>query len=523
VLLAKTRMLGRFAGELGGFLRDTLAPEQCRQLVQAQLRNRAEVFLGILERSVFARPQSPYRQLCEHAGIEFGDVARLVHHDGLEAALGRLYEAGVYLKPQEFKGRVPIERPGLQLQVRSEDFDNPLLTRAYTTHSGGSRGASTRIIVDLDLLAHDAAHNALSEQMLGLIDRPRAQWRPAPPASAAMSIALRASKIGRPLERWFSQNRLLLRPDGLKYTLFTHYVVAVSRRQGIPVPAPEYVPVGEVARIAQWLADRVRLGTPALFDCPASSAVRVCLAALELGLDISDTALRIGGEPYTPAKAEALDRAGCRAVVRYSLTELGHVGMPCANPAALDAVHLLTDKVAVIQRNEPDRDSGALLITSLLPSIPKLMLNVDVGDDGVLEDRDCGCPARALGLGPTLHRVRSREKLTSEGMSFGGDTLLELVETILPRRFGGHATDYQLVEEEEDGLPRVSIVVSPRVGPLDEHEVASFVLDSLGSRRATWKMAAELWRQGQTLRVARREPYATSAAKILPLYVPPRT
>jgi hypothetical protein len=521
VLLANTRMYARFAGELRGFLRERLAPDQWMPLIQAQLRNRAEVFLAVLERSVFARPQSPYRRLCEHAGIEFGDVARLVRRDGIEAALGRLYEAGVYLKPEEFKGRAPIERPGLQLHARSEDFDNPLLAPAFATRTGGSRGASTRIIVDLDLLAHDAAHNALSEQILGLIDRPRAQWRPAPPASAAMSIALRSSKIGRPLERWFSQNRLALKPEDLRYALFTHYVVAASRRHGIPVPAPEYVPVPEVARIAQWLADRVRLGTPALFDCPASSAVRVCLAALELGLDISDTALRVGGEPFTPAKAEILDRAGCRAVVRYSLTELGHVGMPCTNPAALDAVHLLTDKVAVIQRNEPN--AGSLLVTSLLPSSPKLMLNVDVGDYGVLEDRDCGCPVRALGLGPTLHGVRSREKLTSEGMTFGGEGLLELVETILPRRFGGHATDYQLVEEEEAGLTRVSVVVSPRVGPLDEQEVASVVLDSLGLRHATWKMAAELWRQGQTLRVVRREPYATSAAKILPLYVVHRT
>jgi len=30
---------------------------------------------------------------------------------------------------------------------------------------------------------------------------------------------------------------------------------------------------------------------------------------------------------------------------------------------------------------------------------------------------------------------------------------------------------------------------------------------------------SEKWRQGQTLRVARREPYATASAKILPLHM----
>jgi hypothetical protein len=339
-----------------------------------------------------------------------------------------------------------------------------------------------------------------------------------------MNIALRACKMGHPLERWFSHSRFPIRPDGAKYALLTGYVLLVSRLLGNPVPMPEHVPLSEVGRVAEWLAGKVRAGTPALFDCPATSAVRVCLAARERGLDLRGTLFRVGGEPYTPEKAKVVEEAGCTGVVRYSLTELGNIGMPCANPVAPDSVHLLTDKIAVLPRAVRVGADGAsaptLVVTTLLHASPKLMLNVDIDDYGVLEERDCGCPLYELGLRLQLHSIRSHEKLTSEGMTFGGDRVLRLIDEILPARFGGYAADYQLVEVEERGLPRVEVVVSPRVGPIDEGDVAAAVLAELGSHNAAWRIAAEQWRQGGTLRVVRREPHETGAGKILPLHVP---
>ena len=81
------------------------------------------------------------------------------------------------------------------------------------------------------------------------------------------------------------------------------------------------------------------------------------------------------------------------------------------------------------------------------------MLNVESDDYGVLERRHCGCPLDAAGLDLHMHTIRSWEKLTSEGMTLGGADLIRLVEEILPARFGGAPTDWQLVEEEEEGLP----------------------------------------------------------------------
>jgi hypothetical protein len=105
-------------------------------------------------------------------------------------------------------------------------------------------------------------------------------------------------------------------------------------------------------------------------------------------------------------------------------------------------------------------------------------------------------------------------------MHFVGTELLSLLEEVLPQWFGGSATDYQLLEEEIEGLPNVSLVVSPSVGEIDEAQVVRVALETLGSARGADKMAG-LWRHADTLRVVRRGPYAMRAAKVLPLHVAP--
>jgi hypothetical protein len=283
------------------------------------------------------------------------------------------------------------------------------------------------------------------------------------------------------------------------------------------------VPVGEAEHVARWLAAKKAEGRPAYLSTAASSGVRACLAALDRGLDIEGTFFRLGGEPFTAAKAGVIERAGCRAVGNYTLTEAGRVGIACAAPVALDDYHVATDKLAVIRRDRPvGRDGssvGAFLLTTLVPSCPKLMINVDTGDYGTLVERDCGCPLGALGLRVHAVSVRSYDKLTSEGMTFTGLDLGEVVDEVLPRRFGGNPTDYQLVEEEVGGLPKVSVVASPRVGPLDEAAVAAAVLQSLRDGERVHAMMADVWRTAETLRVVRREPHETAAGKVLPLHV----
>jgi hypothetical protein len=146
------------------------------------------------------------------------------------------------------------------------------------------------------------------------------------------------------------------------------------------------------------------------------------------------------------------------------------------------------------------------------------MVNVDTGDYGTLTRRRCGCTVEQAGFETHLHGIGSYEKPTSEGMNFLASDLVGLVEDVLPRSFGGGPTDYQLVEEDDDALPRVSVIVNPSLGELDDGELIAAVLRVLSAGGEAQRMMADQWRAGGTLRVVRRAPYAVGGAKVLPLH-----
>jgi hypothetical protein len=515
---ADLRAFARYTVGLPRFLGRMLGPDEVRQRVRQRLEARETNLMAMLERGVFARSESPYRRLLDHVGAQIGDVASLVREEGVEGALERLHNAGVYISLDEFRGRRPIVRPGLEIPTRPEDFDNPLVTSGLVTRTGGSRGSGRRVGVDFAHRELGAEYYSLVLQTFGLVQRPAGIWRAAPPGAAALSAVVGAAKVGAPIERWFSPSRVSKHPRELLLTAYSILGGSLARRR---LPWPEYVPVDRAETVARWLAGAKQAGEAALLSTTSSSGVRTCLAARDHGLDIADTFFRFGGEPYTPGRARVIEEAGCRAVSNYSMTEIGRVGNACGTPAALDDLHLLIDHLGVIQgqRNLDGKSIGVLIFTSLLPSAPKLMLNVESDDYGTLATRSCGCLLGELGLELHVHGVRSYEKLTSEGMTFVGSDLIDLVDELLPGRFGGEPTDYQLVEEEVDGLPEVKIVVSPRVGEVEEGEVVAAVLAKLREGSGYRQMMADIWRTGDMLRVVRREPYTTGSAKILPLHV----
>ncbi|MGH7179869.1 MAG: hypothetical protein ACREJC_21010, partial [Tepidisphaeraceae bacterium] len=435
-MLRDIAMFSRYAWGLRSFLRRPLALEQARAQVQRRLKARDKSFLRIVQRGVYAQPESPYRRLLLHAGIDFEDLAELVRKTGVESTLHTLHSAGVYLTLEEFKRQRTIVRGSLSIPVRKHDVDNPLPAGHYEASSGGSRSAGTRIVVDLDLLAYETAYHMLYQSMFGLEDRPMAVWRPLPPGSSGIKNALYQLKSGRRLHKWFHQNRQAWDGQSLKYRAFTAWTVYASRLAGHPLPAPQHVPPAQAHKVARWLAEMRIRGAPALLDGSATSAVRVCLEARRLGLDIRDTFFRVGGEPFTAAKAKTIREAGGIASPHYSMSEVGRIGIGCAAPSELDDMHIMLDKFAVIQRDRHIAGHvsplSILHLTTLHPATPKLMLNVETDDYAVLVRRDCGCPLGELGLSLHAHSLRSFEKLSSEGMSFIGSDLISLVEEILP-------------------------------------------------------------------------------------------
>jgi hypothetical protein len=520
--LQQSRLVGRFALGLPRYLRAPVDARMAREHLRQCLAQRSERFLAILARGVFRASDSPYRRLFEHAGITERDVQALVAERGLEATLETLYDEGVHVRLDEFKGRTPIRRGSLTLQVEAHDFDNPLVEHHLSMSSGGSRSSGTRIRLDLAHYRQDALYDSLFNEAFDLEARPYAIWRPLPPWGAGLKGALSHAKLGLKVERWFSQRPVGFGPAFWPHGLYTGYIVAASRLMGGAVPTPEHVPLEQAATVARWAAGHVGQGRPPLINTNAASCVRVCMAAADAGVDISGTLFRVGGEPLTSGKAAAVNRVGARVVCHYTMSETGRIGIACPNGAAVDDVHLLLDKLALIRR--PPRRAGgdgilANVYTTLSPAIPKLMLNTESDDYGVLERRDCGCPLHQAGLDLHMHTIRSWEKLTSEGVTLNGADLIRVVEDILPGRFGGSPTDWQLVEEEEGGLPKIRIVASPRIGPLDEGEVIRVTVAAVDAPSRGRLGMGERWKAAGTMSLQRREPYATGASKILSLHV----
>jgi hypothetical protein len=514
-------ILYRLVADLGPYLRRPLTPEECHQRARAGLRRRTAAFLDTLEHAVFAVPSSPYRRLLEHADVGMADIRRSVEDKGVEGTLSDLHAAGVYLTLGEFKGRTPIMRDGLTIEAGTRDFDNPLSGRHFISQTGGSRSSGTRIYVDLAHYEQDAVYDYLFVEAFDLLDRPWGSWRTAPPHGAGIKSHLSRAKLGRRSVTWFSQTRLRFRSRAWKHAVLMETVFVGSLIARRPVRRPQHVPLNEAWRVAAWLEEQRAAGKPALLNTNAASGVRVAMAALERDMDISGTVFRLGGEPFTEAKASVLRSAGARAASHYTMGETGRIAIACPKGEAVDDAHIVEDKIAVIQKPRSGGSGAPVPVnvyTTLHPTTPKLMLNVESDDYGPLVRRSCGCLLEEVGYDLHLSDIRSWEKLTSEGMNFLGTDLLELVEAVLPARFGGSPTDYQFLEEEEGGLPKVSLLVSPRVGTVDETALIGTVLSFLGSTPGSQDDYGDRWREGGTLRVRREEPVATGASKVLALH-----
>jgi hypothetical protein len=526
-LVGDLKMYGRFMASLPGFLRHPVSADQARVIVQRRLAERETNFLRLVERGIFGHPRSPYLPLLKAAGSEPGDIRAMLRTRGLEATLGALREAGVYVTFEEFKGREPIVRGGLTIPVRPQDFNNPHLRPAYQVESGGSTGAGTRVDTDLDHIADEAAYQSLTLDAHGVRGVPTALWRGVMPDSSGVNNLLRLAGCGVVADRWFSQLSARELRSSLKYRLATHGTVLIGRLAGIALPRPQVVGLDEAIVVARWAADSLRAHGACLVLTVVSRAVRVCVAAEAAGIDLTGATFWVGGEPPTPAKMKAIAQTGARYFSTYSFAEAGRVGVGCAHPVDPTDVHFLTDSFALVQH--PRRVPGAEItvpafhFTTLLPAAPKVLLNVEIDDYGTLEERACGCPLEAVGLTTHLREVRSFRKLTGEGVTVPGSEMIRILEEVLPARFGGTPLDYQFMEEEDPGgLTRLSLIVSPRVAIADEASVIAAVLEALGRGSSAADQARLIWSQAGALRVKRMEPIATARGKLMPLHLASR-
>jgi hypothetical protein len=510
----------RLLWHLPSFLRSTFTLDEARAILRDRLERRELAFLDLARRAIFQHGRGPYHQLLRLVGCEYGDLERLASQDGLEGTLRGLARQGVYLTVDEFKGRRPVVRGSATLTVDPRHLRNPLPATHLEVETGGSRGVTTSFPIGLAFIRDHAINTFLTLDAHGGVGWQHANW--GVPGGAGLTNVLEFSSGGAPAVRWFSQVDPAALGVSPRYRWSARALGWASVVAGAPLPRPEYVSLNDPLPIARWMVEVLQNGaTPHLWTY-ASSAVRVCQAALEAGLELRGARFTAGGEPSTAARLAAIRRTGADAAPRYGTTETDIIAYACRTPEAPDDMHLLDDRHALIQPDGggyADLPPKTLLFSSLLPSSPVILMNVSLGDHAVIAQRSCGCPLEELGWRTHLHTVRSFEKLTAGGMNFLDTDVIRVLEEVLPARFGGGLNDYQLVEEETDhGDPRLRLLVHPGVGVVDPEAVVDALLSAIEGESSVKRVMSLQWRESGLLRVEREAPRATSSGKIQHLH-----
>lgn len=518
------KMFAQFPFALRRFLKHKLTLEAAQRIVRERMVHREENLLRIIAQNIYNVPRSPYLALLKHAGCEFGDLQELVKQKGVEGALRDLRAAGVYVAFEEFKGRKPIVRNGLQLQVTARDFDNPFARRDFTLPTGGSTGRASSVGVDLDHIAATAPNQLITLAAQGLLNVPNVIWYGILPDFTPSKLLAQVYMDQVP-EAWFSHIGWRDSNSWVKYDVAMSYILFWMRVFGAKIRLPRVVRVSDAQTIAHAVAAILKTHGQCFLSTQISRAVRVAVAAQEAGLDFTGVTIRGGGEPITPGKVHAIERSGARYLSNYSATDTGGaLASACAQPADASDVHLFKDKFALITFPHQVASFGvtvpAFNVTTLLPTAPKLMLNVEIDDYGIVEERRCGCALESYGYTTHLRDIRSYGKLTGEGVTLIGNELVHILDQVLPARFGGSPLDYQWIEEEDGhGLTRLSLIISPRVSLDDERAVIECVLKTLRESSAGADAARMVWQHAETIQIKRMEPIWSGRGKLMPLHL----
>jgi hypothetical protein len=527
------RKYDRFVEGFRRFAEQRMTPDEAlakaKEAIRARVAAREEDFLSFAEKGIFHYPRSPYLKLLEPKQIRFNDLKSWVAKGGIGGALRTLEQEDVYLTVDEFKGKVPVVRNGIEFWCQEGMFDNPFLSYVYEVRSGATRSAGTRVRIDFDYLHDRALYDALLLNMHGCLNAPIANWFPIFPGAPGINSSLRFAEIGNPVRRWFSQvpeDRLTI---NWEKKWGTKLIFKLGKLHGMPLAEPEYVGLEDVLKVAEWAAVAMQEHGSCLVYTFASSAVRVCIAAAEKNLNIKGVKFFVTGEPLTQQKKKEIEAVGASAVPVYGISEAGVIAAGCdkQHPES-DHCHLYKDTTSIIshRQNVPHSDLfvESYLFTALVHESPKILLNVGMGDYGDIVTQSCDCTFGQLGFDRCLSNIRSYEKMTGEGVTFVDTDFIRIIERDLPEKFGGKSTDYQLVEKEDSrGFTHLQLLVSPRIGDVQQTEILERFLNLLGRAEDSpdsWSQSGmDMWKQSNMVQIVREYPIATASGKVLPFFV----
>jgi hypothetical protein len=503
----------RLAISFPKYLGNYLTIEHAIEELKFRLENRERRFLQACKKLIFNNPRSPYLKLLLWAGCNFQDFEKSVYSNGIESTLEKLRNQDVYLTPEEFKSQTPICRKGLTIETTPGDFDNPyLLPKSLHAATSGTASKSTRVLYDWNFMLEEAANEMLLYETHGVLNAPSAFWLPSLPSISGIHNVLIHMRFRKPPDKWFSQ----LQPD-LKSRIKMKYVARCGQIYKMKMPDPEFTEINNAERVARWMENVIKEKGICVVKTFASSAIRIAQAAVKCGMDLSGSIMFTGGEPLTDRRHKYLQAAGIKAFARFVATESGWISGGCNNAEAPDTMHIYTDRMALIQRRRTANNINALLFTTLSSHTPKVLLNAELGDSGTMTQRNCDCSFGKLGMNLHVSEVRSFDKFTYEGMTLPGSILDEVISELV-QNAGGGPDDYQYIENQnEEGLIKLTISISPHVKIPDEKVFADTILQNLQSKSAAANIASYFWKQADTLQIVREIPQISRGFKMLPI------
>lgn len=509
--LENAAMIGRLTRDLPFYLRRPRDPRPASERVRRELEARPERLIALAEQLIYRQPKSPYLALLRHSGCELGDLATLVRTEGVDHALEHLASQGVYVTFDEAKGRRPIRRGSLSLSVEPSAFDNPTVRAQLPSQTSGSGGRPIRVPHSLDSMDDLVGDFALAETANGIDDSWFVSWWP-----SAVNQLILAAAANRRTPAWFYP----VHPLPVAIWIMAAHLKFMGALAGRQLPLPRRCDLNNPEPLLAWSWSRPSDQWVTIHTMP-SAATRLAMAAVEAGRKLDRVVFLVVGEPLTEARRAHILASGATVIPYFGTVEYYCIAAACPSATTVDDMHVHTNRYAIIQRQRPAVEAGpvvdALLITTLSPRSAKIALNVELGDHATLQTRDCDCPFGQLGLRTRLSDIRSFEKMTGEGVTFARSRIEQIIEQVLPARFGGTSLDYQLSEEEApNSMTRLVLCAHPRLGPLDEGSLRRALLTELAREGLGASHHAAIWERAGTVEVRREAPRATRAGKVLP-------
>jgi len=487
-----------------------------RAVIERYVNNRESNFLGIAK-SVLANPRHPYSQLFEIAGCTFADLEAGVTRSGLEATLNALLKEGVYLTLDEFRCNTEIVRSGRHIPATMKDWDTSAGGGAGEAHSSGSSGGkSQRTRYGLEYAKFGQVGGQLLIDEFGGPNGLAIIVFPILPTSSGLGICMGAARMGYQVEGWFALGSSGRNLHNFHYKALTAALVARLRLAGAKIPSPTYLEQGDFSPVAEFIARRKRDGVRSNVMGMVSSITRIAAAAIDLGVDIRGTYALVTGESLTDVKRDLIEAAGIEVFPTYATSEFGGIGSPCRQMNTGNRAHVAMASIALVSRPIDDawcdEPVESLHITSLLSFAPRTLINVEIGDTGVIEPATCDCKYSRMGYKLQVRDMAAISKLRGQGYSLRAPEIVKLLEEGLAQKFGGRPGDYQLAEVEGKAQTEMVLRIHPRAGVKSPEQVLQFFLAECRRTWGGWNTILH-WTESNGVRVQVVAPVLAASGK----------